>query len=152
MTFKQDISLPAGCYQLTALGRSSQDVTLTLFAGDETAEMAHINATGGLFNNGWEQTSVEFELTKPATVSIGVRGVTSVIHNWMSFSDFRLVQFPLLITGIEEMKNEELIMNNEIGEVYDLSGRRLSNGKGKMKKEELPKGVYIIRGRKVVVK
>ena len=94
VAFKQDITLPAGHYQLTAMGRSAQDVTLTLFAGDETAEMAHINADGGLFNLGWEQTSVEFELTESATVSIGVRGVTPAYHNWMSFSDFRLVQFP----------------------------------------------------------
>ena len=94
VAFKQDITLPAGHYQLTAIGRSAQDVTLTLFAGDETAEMAHINADGGLFNLGWEQTSVEFELIQEATVSIGVRGVTSAYHKWMSFSEFRLVQFP----------------------------------------------------------
>ena len=94
VTLQQSITLPAGRYQLTALGRSSADVALILFAGNETAEMAHISATGGLFNNGWEQTSVEFELTEEQTVTIGVRGVTSVIYNWMSFSDFRLVKFP----------------------------------------------------------
>lgn len=93
-TMQQDITLPAGHYQLTVIGRSAQDVQLTLFAGNMTAEMAHHNDIGGLFNNGWEQTSVEFELMEQQTISIGVRGVTSVRYNWMSFSDFRLVKFP----------------------------------------------------------
>ena len=63
--------------------------------------MAHIGNTGGLFNRGWEQSSVEFELTTGATVGIGVRGVTPAYHNWMSFSDFRLVQFPGDDTGVD---------------------------------------------------
>ena len=94
VTLKQDVTLPAGRYQLTAVGRSSQNVALTLIGGEATADMAHIGAAGGLFNNGWEQTSLEFELTEKTTVSIGARGATNVIHNWMSFSDFRLVRFP----------------------------------------------------------
>ena len=90
----QDITLPAGHYQLTVLGRSSQDVEQILFAGDNAVEMPHKGDNGGLFNLGWEQTSVEFELTEESIVSIGVMGVSSGIHNWMSFSDFRLVRFP----------------------------------------------------------
>ena len=94
VTFQQEITLSAGKYQLTAIGRSSKDVNLTLFAGNNTVEMSHIGAAGGLFNLGWEQNSVEFELANEGTVKIGVRGVTNVVHNWMSFSDFRLVKFP----------------------------------------------------------
>ena len=94
VTLQQEITLSAGKYQLTALGRSSQDVNLMLFAGNKTADMAHNNDVGGLFNRGWDQTSVEFELANEGTVKIGVRGVTNVVHNWMSFSDFRLVKFP----------------------------------------------------------
>ena len=145
VTFKQDISLPAGRYQLTALGRSELDVAMTLFAGEATAEMAHHSTTGGLFNRGWEQTSVEFELKEPATLSIGVRGVTSVVHNWMSFSDFRLVQFPLSMTGIRLTPAPSLSKRGEDASIYDLSGRRIENG-------QLPKGIYIVNGKKVMIK
>ena len=145
VTFKQDISLPAGRYQLTALGRSELDVAMTLFAGEATAEMAHHSTTGGLFNRGWEQTSVEFELKEPATLSIGVRGVTSVVHNWMSFSDFRLVQFPLSMTGIRLTPAPSLSQRGEGESIYDLSGRRIENG-------QLPKGIYIVNGKKVMIK
>ena len=113
VTFKQDITLPAGRYQLTAVGRSSQDVALTLIGGEATAEMAHINATGGLFNNGWEQTSLEFELTEETTVSIGARGATNVIHNWMSFSDFRLVRFPGCILSGKCGANVDFVLTSD---------------------------------------
>ena len=139
VTFKQDITLPAGRYQLTAIGRSSQDVALTLIGGEATAEMAHINATGGLFNRGWEQTSLEFELMQEATVSIGVRGVTNLIHNWMSFSDFRLAQFPSSMTAIGEIKTEAESEAAEDSPIYDLMGRRL---------QKKPESGYYIQGGK----
>ncbi|MCH5176360.1 MAG: leucine-rich repeat protein, partial [Prevotellaceae bacterium] len=122
VTFKQDIALPAGRYLLTAMGRSEVDVAMTLFAGDVTAEMAHIGPSGGLFDNGWERTSVEFELQKAATVSIGVRGVASAIHQWMSFSDFRLVQFPntVVVDGIVyDVKSENLFVNGSFDNGVD---------------------------------
>jgi len=53
--------------------------------------MPSIGAAGGIFNRGWNITSVEFETDAKSTVTIGVQGVTEVIHNWMSFSDFKLV-------------------------------------------------------------
>ena len=135
VAFQQDITLPAGKYQLTAIGRSERDVALTLFAGDETAEMAHISSVDGLFNNGWEQTSVEFELTGSTTVSIGVRGVTSIIHNWMSFSDFRLVQFPGG-TSVDSIRAKDKDTEDD-DTIYDLNGRRLI---------EKPKSGYYIQG------
>ena len=144
VTFKQDITLPAGRYQLTAIGRSSQDVALTLIGGEATADMAHIGAAGGLFNRGWEQTSLEFELMQEATVSIGVRGVTNLIHNWMSFSDFRLAQFPASMTAIGEMKAEAEPDAVDNATIYDLNGRKLN--------KRPSSGYYIQSGKKYFVK
>ena len=73
-----------------------------------------------------------------------VRGATDAGSRWMIEE--------VLADGIQEMNSEELIMNNEIGGVYDLSGRRLSNEKGKMKNEKLPKGIYVVGGKKILVK
>ena len=93
-TMKQDVKLPKGKYQLTVKSRGSQDLsTFQLFAGEESVDMQHINATGGLFNRGWNDASIEFEVTEAGTVTIGVKGATETVHNWMSFSDFRLVRF-----------------------------------------------------------
>lgn len=93
-TMKQDIRLPKGKYQLTVKSRGSQDLkTFRLFAGETSVEMSHIGNAGGLFNRGWNDASIEFEMTEAGIITIGVEGATEVVHNWMSFSDFRLVKF-----------------------------------------------------------
>ena len=74
-----------------------------------------------------------------ATVSIGVRGVTNLIHNWMSFSDFRLAQFPSSMTAIGEVKTEAESEAAEDAPIYDLMGRRL---------QKKPESGYYIQGGK----
>ena len=91
VSLTQNVELAAGKYMLSVVGRASGDVALTLFAGENKAAMPAINATGGLFDRGWNLSSVEFEVEAKSAVTIGVQGVTNVIHNWMSFSDFKLV-------------------------------------------------------------
>jgi len=91
VALKQTINLPAGKYMITASGRASADVQLSLLVGEEKTAIPAIGATGGLFGRGWDDASKEFELDKASEVVIGVQGVTSVIHNWMSFTRFRLV-------------------------------------------------------------
>ena len=93
VALEQTITLPAGKYYLTVAGRASADVDMTLFAGENTAKIAAIGASGGLFGRGWGDASVEFEMAEAGEIKIGVRGVTSVVHNWMSFTRFRLMQF-----------------------------------------------------------
>ena len=64
-------------------------------------------------------------------------------------------------SGVEEIHNSQFTIHNEAGAVYDLSGRKimvnghvlLSEGeKWSMVNGNLPKGVYIVNGRKVVKK
>ena len=94
VALQQNVTLPAGKYLLTVKSRASEAVQFTLFAGNETTGMPALGAAGALFNRGWNDASLEFELNEEAAIAIGVRGVTEEQHNWMSFSDFRLVQFP----------------------------------------------------------
>lgn len=139
VSFKQDITLPAGKYQLTVLGRSANDVSMKLFANETESEMAHIGASGGLFDRGWEQSSIEFELKEESTFGIGVRGVTSVVHNWMSFSDFRLVKFDKATTRITQTVG----ISKENCTTYDLQGRRVV---------QPTKGLYITGGKKIIIR
>ena len=94
VTFSQDVTLPKGKYLLTATSRASVDLaSFTLFAGEARAEMKHVGASGELFDRGWNDNSVEFEVTEDdATVNLGVQGVTDKQHQWMSFTRFRLVK------------------------------------------------------------
>lgn len=141
-TQQQEVTLPAGRYQLSVMGRSSMDVEQTLFAGENFIDMFHIGASGGLFNRGWELSYLEFELSETTTLNIGVRGVTNYRYNWMSFSDFRLVKFPGE-TAVESLKAKPETTDSA-NPIYDLMGRRL--------KEKPAKGYYIQGGKKYFVK
>ena len=53
--------------------------------------------------------------------------------------------------GIVSIDNGQLIIDNSAGAVYDLSGRKI-NSKFKIQNSKLPKGIYIVNGKKVLVK
>lgn len=94
VSMTQEVQLPKGRFQLTVKSRAASELTsFVLFAGEARTEMSRIGNGGGLFGRGWNDASVVFELSEPAAVTIGVQGVTSTLHSWMSFSDFRLVSF-----------------------------------------------------------
>ena len=103
VALEQKIALPAGKFLLTTIARASGDVDFTLYAGADSVKIAAIGAAGGMFNRGWNNASVEFELADADSIVIGVRGVTNAQYNWMSFSDFRLVQLekPVVVEPIE---------------------------------------------------
>lgn len=136
----QEIELPKGQYLLTAKGRASADVTLTLKAGEETKQMKAIGAAGGDFGFGWNDTWLIFNITDVNTITIGVQGVTSVQHNWMSFSEFRLVCLNGEPTGISQTQIEA---GNAPATVYNLQGQRVTKARS---------GLYIVNGKKVLVK
>ncbi len=92
VSFSQDVTLEAGKYVLSAIMRASTNVDLNLFAGAESVKAEVVGATGNVFDRGWNYSFVTFDVEAEGTVNIGVRGVTSNVHEWMSFSDFRLVR------------------------------------------------------------
>lgn len=90
-TMEQEITIPAGRYLLTAKGRASDGVTLTMYVGEESVELPNVNATGNVFDRGWCDGSVEFE-TNGDPITILVKATTAGFHQWFSVGDFRLVQ------------------------------------------------------------
>ena len=141
VTLVQEVTLPKGQYLLTAKGRAAADVTLTLFAGEETKQMKAIGNAGGDFGRGWNDAWVLFNVTtdEPSTVKIGVQGVTAAQYNWMSFSDFRLACLSGELTGIETVVNK----TDAVEGIYNLNGQKVMKAQ---------KGLYIINGKKVFVK
>jgi hypothetical protein len=93
VSLEQEITLEAGKYLLTAIARASGDVAFSLYAGETKVTIPAIGATGGVFNRGWNDQFVEFEVEEAGAIKIGVQGVVQDHqYNWMSFSNFRLVQ------------------------------------------------------------
>ena len=107
VTFSQDVTLPKGKYLLTATSRASVDLaSFTLFAGEARADMQHVGNAGELFDRGWNDCSVEFEVAEDdATVNLGVQGVADKQYQWMSFTRFRLVKVGEVAPSILEINN-----------------------------------------------
>jgi hypothetical protein len=92
-TMEQTIPLPSGKYLLTAKGRASTNVTLTMAVGEASVNLPNIGASGNVFDRGWCDGSVEFESDGSATIH--VEATTEAQHEWFSIGDFRLIRLEL---------------------------------------------------------
>jgi hypothetical protein len=90
-TMSQKISLPAGKYLLTAKGRASEEVTLTMAVGEASVELPHVGAAGNVFDRGWNDGYVVFD-ADGNEAEIIVTATTAGVHQWFSVADFRLMQ------------------------------------------------------------
>ncbi len=93
-TMKQDVTIPAGRYLLTAIGRASAEVTFTMSVGEASVNLPNVGNAGNVFDRGWNDTSLEFTTPGKAaqeTVTIQVDAATAGLHQWFSVSNFRLV-------------------------------------------------------------
>lgn len=135
VALQQKVKLPAGKYMLTVAGRASVDVALTVFAGENESGIPAFGASGGLFGRGWNNASLEFEMSEEAEIAIGVRGETEAIHNWMSFTRFRLVQLEAAAPEGEDytafIVNADLKSTEPAG--FDATGTKGIDGSGIVK-------------------
>ena len=108
------------------------------------------------FDAGWYDNNVMLKTTTSATMKVGIRLTASVSKDWTIFDNFRLYYYGDYeidhITGLPEIKNEELRMKNEADAIYDLNGRKVSVPSASSASSVLPKGIYIMNGKKVIIK
>ena len=111
-------------------------------------------ATGETFSEA-DMEAANFYVLTDANAFVWVKGAGQIAANkcWLQIkktapNNTRAIVFDNDATSI----NEELRVKNEesAGAVFDLSGRKVANGKWLNGK--LPNGVYIINGKKMVVK
>ena len=89
----RSVEIPAGRYLLTVTARGAVDLdTYTLSIGGETIDLPHANGgNGGVFGNGWEDASIEFEADGSAQ-KLEVIAHSTASQQWISINRFRLVQ------------------------------------------------------------
>lgn len=147
VSVSQEVTLPSGEYLLTVTSRASSDMaSFQLFANDESVEMKHVGNVGELFDRGWNDSYLVFNVHEDnAPVAIGVQGVADVQHQWMSFTRFRLVRLgdANIINGIQTE-------NLDNATIYSVNGQVVRTNANTTK--GLAKGIYVVNGKKVVVK
>jgi len=113
-TMEQKLTLPAGKYLLTAKGRASDGVTLTLSVGAESVELPNVNASGNVFDRGWGDGSVEFLTMGEATIT--VKATTNGQYQWFSVGDFRLMK----LRDATEAELDESACRDLVAEMVNL--------------------------------
>ena len=147
VSVSQEVTLPSGEYLLTVTSRASSEMaSFQLFANDESVKMKHVGNVGELFDRGWNDCFLVFNVHEDNTpVAIGVQGVADVLHQWMSFTRFRLVRLgdANIINGIQTE-------NLDNATIYSVNGQVVRTNATTTK--GLAKGIYVVNGKKVVVK
>ena len=96
ITVTQKIKVPSGKYLLSVTARGATELTtFELIANNETVTLENLGAdvNTGTFGRGYNDGFVLFEVADiNDEVTIGVHGVANSVHQWMSFTNFRLVK------------------------------------------------------------
>ena len=114
-----------------------------------------MHSTSEYFSRGLYDNEVATEVkTDGSSLKIGIRNKTANEYYWSIFDNFRLYYYGSKsideVTGIEDVQGSRFKVQGSDDAIYDLSGRRLSTYSGQP--TALPKGIYIVGGKKVVVK
>ena len=142
------VGLPAGTYTFAAYVNACQQGNddsyevsgVSLFANDESVAVHTINIDRNATNNaiGGEFVAVTVTIGDGETLTVGMK-VASTDANWVVMDNAKLYNFnPPIHPGID---NIEAIENNAI---YTITGKRVQG--------ILEKGLYIVNGKKVLVK
>lgn len=70
---------------------------------------------------------------------VGSKDAYAATNGWSEFTNIVEMEF----TGIDEVVDEVKGENSKVKDVYDLSGRKVTNP---------TKGIYIVNGKKVLLK
>ena len=145
----QEISLDKGIYMLTVTARGSNANQFVVYANDKEADIPLIgaNVNSGTFGRGYNDTFVVFTVKEKGISSIGIKADMPG-GQWLSASRFRLVRLGNYIpTSIEDI---EVVAPSTQVDIYSIDGILVKKGAESL--EGLDKGIYIVGGKKVMIK
>lgn len=92
ITLTQNLTLPAGQYQLQITARGSDQLTsYTMSIGGESVDLPTESSTGGTFGRGWSDKYVTFE-SDGSELTLTIAATSTEYYQWISFNRLRLVK------------------------------------------------------------
>lgn len=104
----------------------------------------NVTTANQAFQAGYYQQQMEFTLEETTDLRIGMRHFTPTVFDWACVDNFSLIYVMDNSTGISTIAKGQ-----STNAIYNLSGQMVN---GKWSKGKLPKGVYIVNGKKVIIK
>ena len=158
--FEKTVTLPAGDYMVKVAARASENTVGKMYSSETSTEVAlpHNGAStkgidingdanfgeGDFVNNGngfgweWRYLPISLSEKKSVTITLEVEGKTN--YQWASLCDITLLSKQDVPTGITNVGGENA---NAAKDIYNLQGQKVGKAQ---------KGVFIVNGKKVVVK
>ena len=158
--FEKTVTLPAGDYMVKVAARASASTVGKMYSSEASTEVAlpHNGAStkgidingdanfgeGDFVNNGngfgweWRYLPISLSEKKSVTITLEVEGKTN--YQWASLCDITLLSKQDVPTGITNVGSENA---NAAKDIYNLQGQKVGKAQ---------KGVFIMNGKKVVVK
>lgn len=175
-TYQVLLDMPAGIYRLSWQGfyrngnianahlrhMAGQEDTAEVYANEEATSLLsiydesvpytfepytypdNVTTANQAFLDGYYRQQMEFTLDETTDLRIGMRHFAPTVYDWACVDNFSLTYLKDNSTGIREAVSEK----QPTSAVYDLSGRRVASATT----TGLPKGVYVVKGKKVIVK
>ena len=110
----RSVEIPAGKYLLTVTARGADALDVyTLSIGGETVNLPKNGSSSGLFNNGWDDVSVEFD-ADGTTQTLEVIANSTAYYQWISINRFRLVQLSFNSDAYANSSEDYLDLNTAI--------------------------------------
>jgi hypothetical protein len=145
--YTQTITVPAGKYRLSFIARGSAALRWAYVQLNDNenlrADFTLDGNQGGDYGTGWNQYFIDFETSadvEKEDIKIDVCANAKAAQQWHSFADFKLISLEQT-SGIENVAVDAA--TNAPATIYDLYGRRVANP---------THGIYVVNGRKVVIK
>ena len=108
----------------------------------------NVSTANQAFMDGYYRQTMEFTLEETADLRIGLRNFTPTVYDWACVDNFSLIYIKDDGTGIKAINNGQLTIDNGI---YDLQGRLIAPRTSYIVHRTLPKGVYIMNGKVIVI-
>jgi hypothetical protein len=100
----------------------------------------NVSTANQAFLDGYYQQQMEFTLEETTDLRIGMRHFTPTVFDWACVDNFSLIYMKEDITQVKGLEADK----QQPSAVYDISGRRVAS--------PTKKGVYIVNGKKVLIK
>ncbi len=129
--------------QVQKLGVGTETAAGTLYVPND------MQAASKYFAEGLYENVVKATTKYRASVTFGLKGTNVMSGSWVIFDNFRLYYY-----GVEDpttaIKEVEIQENPKTSGIYTIGGQLIGKNADDLK--SLPKGIYIVGGKKIVVK
>lgn len=129
--------------QAQKLGTGTETAAGTLYVPND------MQAASKYFAEGLYENVVKATTKYRASVTFGLKGTNVMSGSWVIFDNFRLYYY-----GVEDpttaIKEVEIQENPKTSGIYTIGGQLIGKNADDLK--SLPKGIYIVGGKKIVVK